>query len=212
MVADSEAYGPMNVADPLGLFGFYGDRDTPIAYEEPAFVSPAQERLREEMAELRGQMSPEQLQLHNALQEQYSQAQPAMRAAPSLTQMQRGFEGMVPAQRKALRAGSAAMANRDAADNQRLYQMMLEQENRARQERLMAAARIRDAKTFSEDFKAMANARSIQQAGVYGEQLAEHKPLWGWAGGSSEKLPADRGPWAEGAPSSEYNSAGGMEI
>jgi len=190
MVADSEDYGHMNVVDPLGLFGFYGDRDKPIAYDETPFVSPEQERLREEMAGLRGQMSPEQLQLHNALQEQYAVAQPAMRAAPSLTQMQAGFSGIVPAQRKALRAGSSAMANRDAADKARLYQMMLEQENRARQERLMAAARIRDAKTFSEDFKAMANARSAQQAGVYGEQLAEYKPLWDWGGDSSEKLPS----------------------
>lgn len=197
-------YGFINIADPIGFLGQYPDRDEPIAYSEPTGGSPEQDRLREEMAALRGQMSPEQLQLHNALQEQYAVAHPAMRAAPSLTQMQAGFSGIVPAQRKALRAGSSAMANRDAADKARLYQLMLAQEDRARRDRALGAARIRDSKTFSDDFKAMANARAIQQLGVYGEQLAEYKPFWDSIGGSPDKLPAgneraepDAGPMGE---------------
>ena len=113
-----------------------------------------------------------------------------MRADPSLTRMQQGFENMVPAQRRALRAGSAAMANRDAADNRMLHNLLMRQEDRARQERFQAAARIRGAKTFDEDFKAMARAKAIQQLGVYGEQLAEHKPFWDWLNSGSESKPA----------------------
>jgi hypothetical protein len=225
MPADSGEYDLVNVLDPLGLLGHYSDRDQPIAYSEIDFVSPERERLRQEMAGLRGEVSPEQLQLHAALQEQYAKAAPAMRADPSLTRMQQGFEGVVPAQRRALRAGSAAMANRDAADSRILHNLLMQQEDRARQERLQAAARIRGAKTFDEDFKAMALAKGVQQAGVYGTQLAGHKPFWEWLDGGSESKPAQRStpeprqqqtwdsPRAGQFPAdSGYYAGGGMEI
>lgn len=67
---------------------------------------------------------------------------------------------------------------------------MLAQEDRARQERLMAAERIRGAKTFNEDFKAMARAKAVQNLSVLGEQVSEHEPLWDWVDSKRErKLP-----------------------
>lgn len=197
---NEEDYGLINMLDPLGLLGHYPDRKNPIAYSEVDYTSPEQSRLKREMAELRSGVSPERMQLQNALQEQYAQAQPAMRSAPSLTQMQQGFSAMVPAQRRAMRAGASAIANRDDSDRVRLLNLLLEKEDRARQERALAAARIRGAKTFSEDFKSMANAKTIQQLGVLGEQVAEYEPLWNYLNKKDPpELPAPGTRYADGS-------------